>query len=96
MLLECVAHLPLPATACRCLLLPVQELCEGDLTAFLDKVRPIMYRPDGSVLLECAAPLLLDVCTGMLYLHSRNIVHGGEWGQLYLRIPVQVQFQIQI
>ena len=54
-------------------------MCEGDLTAFLDKVRPVMYQPGGAALFQCMAPLLMDVCNGMVYLHSRNIVHGGEW-----------------
>ena len=24
------------------------------------------------------APILMDICRGMTYLHSRNIVHGGR------------------
>ena len=39
-----------------------------------------MYDKAGAPLIECLAPLLSDICAGMLYLHSRNIVHGGRHG----------------
>ena len=56
----------------------MQELCEGDLYAFLDTVRLVLYdQAGGAPHIECMAPLLTDICAGMLYLHSRNIVHGG-------------------
>ena len=28
--------------------------------------------------LDRMAPILLDICNGMLYLHSRGVVHGGK------------------
>ena len=38
------------------------------------------YLPIPSCLLLLPAPLLLDICSAMVYLHSCNIVHGGTWG----------------
>ena len=62
-----------PATACL-----LQELCEGNLGSYLHVVNPIMYDSLGQVSLPALAPLLMDICKGMLYLHARNIVHGGR------------------
>ena len=57
-----------------------QELCEGTLYHFLDLIRPLVLNPvTRAPRLEYIASMLHDVCQGMLYLHSRNIVHGGGW-----------------
>ena len=37
-----------------------------------------MYDVSGAPRLSCLAPILLDICKGMLYLHSRGVVHGGR------------------
>ena len=66
-------RLPATATACYC-----QELCEGDLNTYLKKVKDIIYDKAGNPWLLGLAPLLMDVCRGMLYLHTCNIVHGGR------------------
>ena len=70
----------LATACCYCLL---QELCEADLITFLAKVKAVMYHPvTGAPKLATLAPILSDICAGMLYLHSRNIVHGGAWLQV--------------
>ena len=44
---------------------------------FFELACDIAYSANGDVDLEVLAPMLSDVCTGMQYLHARNIVHGG-------------------
>ena len=57
----------------------LQELCEGNLEHFLSGAPQVLYAVEtGAVMMSALAPLLLDICKGMLYLHSRNIVHGGR------------------
>ena len=41
-------------------------------------MRNIMYDSSGLPQLYVIAPMLHDICAGMVYLHSRNIVHGGR------------------
>ena len=69
----CSAYLPHPV-------LPLQELCEVTLSEFFDLVRTTMYDASGGPRLDMLAPMLHDICQGMVYLHSRNIVHGGRGG----------------
>ena len=69
-------HLPATAAAsCYCY---YQELCEGDLNSYLDKVKHVMYDVEGNPWIACLAPLIMDICRGMLYLHTCNVVHGGR------------------
>ena len=70
------SHFMYDSPACYCM----QDLCEGSLGSFLDEARPIMYDSSGAVNMSSLAPLLVDICRGMLYLHSINIVHGGRVG----------------
>ena len=58
----------------------LQELCNSNLDDFLIAVKAVMYDKQGVAIMQALAPLLINVCEGMLYLHSRNIVHGGEEG----------------
>ena len=37
-----------------------------------------MYDQAGAPVMWFMAPMLTDVCAGILYLHSHNIVHGGR------------------
>ena len=40
--------------------------------------RDFIYDYSGAPSLPVLAPMLMDICKGMCYLHSRNIVHGGR------------------
>ena len=55
-----------------------------------------MYDQAGAPVISCMAPMLLDVCAGMLYLHSRNIVHGGRHGRPGQILGEEGQARIQI
>ena len=61
-----------PATAC------LQELCDANLAIYLTEVKALMYDSSGRGIMSSVAPVLMDICEGMLYLHARHIVHGGE------------------
>ena len=53
-------------------------MCESNLGDFLEEAKSFMYGSSGDIILPTLAPLLMDICRGMTYLHSRNIVHGGR------------------
>ena len=57
---------------------PLQELCELNLAEYLPKVAAVMYDSSAAPRIPSLAPLLTDICKGTLYLHSRNLVHGGR------------------
>ena len=61
-----------PATAC------LQELCDANLAVYLAEVKALMYDSSGRGIMSSLAPVLMDICDGMLYLHARHIVHGGR------------------
>ena len=41
-------------------------------------IRDLVYGGPTPPDLGILAPILLDVCEGMAYLHERNILHGGR------------------